>query len=412
MLFDSFDSPSEATRRSGPQTIPIAPRHEEPTAPRLVQPPPADALLSEGIAAFLARQAQEGAADLTIRGYRETAWSLLEFLGNPPLRELNAETCARWLDWLRSTPAYRRKRGAYPADITRQSVSRFLADPSPKYSDGKPRSASTIAKYCTQGGHLLRWLKVPVEIERRKRRKFRRLPPIVPKVDAIAQRWQAYLSAPGGTAAHRRQVVLTQALILLWGVRVEEGLTALEEDVEDHWVLVEGKRGMRINYLNSQALGIVRELRGRQHVWSWCQARYLRVSGWPWSLNKWHAFVRELGIDDGRKPQQDLRRRWSTWVHAKDPEVEKLLGGHGGDVIFDHYLDTLERVGPVMERFDLPALPGFEWPQAAYIHRPADWQGAWGAEQEGEAVAALTPPRTLYARFDRWLEQREREAAR
>jgi hypothetical protein len=33
------------------------------------------------------------------------------------------------------------------------------------------------------------------------------------------------------------------------------------------------------------------------------------------------------------------------------------------------------------------------------------------SEREQAIVAALTPPRTLYARFDRWLEQQERRAA-
>jgi len=377
-------------------------------SPRLVQPPSENAMLSEGIAAFLARQRQEGAAELTIRGYRETAWSLLEFLGDPPLRELNSETCVRWLDWLRETPAYRRKRGAYPREITRQSVSAFLSWPPPKFSSGRPRSATTIAKYCTQGGHLLRWLKVPVEIERRKRKKFNRLPPIVPKMDALVERWRAVLASVV-SQAHARQVVLTQALILLWGPRLSEALTALRADQEGHWVLVVGKTGMRISYLNSQALGIVQALRG-QSAWDWAANRHCRVSGWGWSVNKWHAFVRECGIDDGDKPQQDLRKRFSTWVKAKDQDVEKLLCGHGGDVIFRHYLDTLERVPAVMEPFTLPIVPGFAWPEPVYPHRPTHAE-SWGPEQEAAAAAALTPPRRLYERFDAWLAEQERRAA-
>ena len=302
------------------------------------------------------------------------------------------------------------QRGAYPKEITRASVSAFLSWPPPKFSDGKLRSATTIAKYCTHGGHLLRWLRIPVEIERRKRKKFNRLPPIVPKLDALVERWQAVLHSRVNSA-QARQIVLTQALILLWGTRLSEALTALREDQEGHWVLVEGKTGMRISYLNSQALGLVQALKG-QSAWDWAANRHCRVSGWGWSVNKWHAFVRECGIEDGDKPQQDLRKRFSTWCQAKDADVEKLLAGHGGDVIFRHYLDTLERVPAVMERFELPAVPGFAWPEPVYCHPPQNAEpGAWSLEQEAAAAAALTPPRRLYERFDRWLEEQERKAA-
>lgn len=381
-----------------------------PAPARLMQPPPPDAPLSEGIRCFLLRQEQEGAAELTLAEYRGAAWSLLEFLGlDPPLRELNRETAARWLDWLRTTPAYRRSRGAYPKHFTRQAVSDFFREPPPKNEGVKMRGAETVAKYCRQGCRLLRWLNVPVEVERRKRKRFRRLPPIVPKFDAIAGRWKEVLASPAVPTAQRRQIVLTQALLLLWGTRLAEGLTASLDDVEGHWSLVVGKTGMRINYLNSQALGIVQALRG-QLAWSWAAETHTRISGWPWSLNTWHSHVRECGVDDGEKPQQDLRKRFATWVRAKDPEVEMLLAGHGGGVIFDHYLDVLERVPGVMEQFELPQLDGFTWPAPVYLYRPAG-SGAWTAEQEAKATAALTPPKQLYARFDRWLEEQERRAA-
>ena len=381
--------------------------------PRLVQPPAAESPLSEGIAAFLARQEQEGAAQLTIRGYRETGWSLFEFLRcDPPLRELNQETLPRWLDWLRSTPIYRRKRGAYPPLFSRKSVSAFLAWPGAKRSlpGGKPRSNATVTKKRIEAASMLRWLKVPVEIERRKRRTFHRLPPIVPHWDGIAARWQSYLACGRVSPAHCRQVVLTQALILLWGVRLSEALTAALEDVEGHWVLCTGKTGMRLGYLNSQALGLVQALRG-QTAWDWAAQRHTRVAAWPWTANKWHSFVRDCRVDDGDKPQQDLRRRFSSWVQPRDADVEKLLAGHGGGVIFNHYLDTLRRVPPVMEEFCLPAVEGFVWPQPVYVHRPSAWQGAWGAAEEAAAAAAQTPPRQLYARFDAWLAEQERRAS-
>ena len=384
--------------------------------PRLVQPPAPESPLSEGVARFLLRQEQEGAATLTLANFRGTAWSLLEFLQcDPPLREMSGETAVRWIDWLRTTPVYRRKRGAYPRQFTRQSVSAFFAWTPPKRTKQAMRKAGTVAKYRREGCRMLRWLGVKVEIERRKKKVFRRLPPIVPKVDTIAERWRAVLASPAVSRSHARQVVLTQALILLWGVRLKEGLTTCLDNVEEHWVLCTGKTGMRLGYFNAQALGIVRALRG-QTVWEWAAARHGRVSNWPWGCNKWHHFVRQVGIDNGDKPQQDLRKRFATIVKAKDPEVEMLLAGHGGGVIFDHYLDTLERVPGVME--DFPALPDlglddWTWPEPVYLHRPENLgaDGPWGATEEAKAAAARTPPRRLYARFDQWLEEQERRAA-
>ena len=313
--------------------------------PRLMQPPPPTARLTEGIRCFLLRQEQEGSKAKTLAEYAGAAHSILEFLGHdPPIGEL-ADTAANWLDWLRTTPHYRRDRDAYPKHFETESWLAFFAAPPPKRSTGKLRGAETVAKYRRQGCRLLRWLGVSVELERRKRRKFRRLPPIVPKFDAIADRWRAVLASAAVSEAHRRRVVLTQALILLWGTRVEEALTASLDDVEGHWVLVAGKTGMRITYLNSQALAIVEALRG-QMAWSWARRPFTRVAHWPWSLSKWHKYVRDCGVDDGAKPQQDLRKRFSTWVHAKDPEVEMLLAGHGGGVIFDHYLDVIGAAWP------------------------------------------------------------------
>ena len=180
---------------------------------------------------------------------------------------------------------------------------------------------------------------------------------------------------------------MTQALILLWGVRLKEGLTASLDDVEGHWVLCTGKTGMRIGYLNSQALGIVQALRG-QAAWSFAPSRHNRVSGWPWGLGKWHQYVRACGIDDGEKPQQDLRKRFSTWTAAKDPQVEMLLAGHGGGVIFEHYLDTM---GPASRRdggFRLTGQStGGPGRRRIYPHRPPA-AATWGPADEAKAAAA------------------------
>ncbi len=101
--------------------------------PRLVQPPGPDAALSEGIARLMLRLEQEGSAELTLAHYRQTAWSLFEFLGrDPPIGQLDRETAARWLDWLRTTFVYRRARGAYPKWFTPSAVSAFLARMPPK----------------------------------------------------------------------------------------------------------------------------------------------------------------------------------------------------------------------------------------------------------------------------------------
>ena len=221
---------------------------------------------------------------------------------------------------------------------------------------------------------------------------------MVPKIEEIADRWRAILHS-GVSPDHARRVILTQALILLWGVRVSEGLTALVDDMEGHLVLVSGKTGLRISYLNSQALGLVKALSGHG-----------RLTGWRWTPARWHRLVQQCGIDDGAKPQQDLRKRFATWVSSRDADVEKLLAGHGGGVVFDHYLSTLEKVPAVMEDFALPDVPGWKWPDPVYLHRPLG-TSQWGPREEAAAAAVLTPPRTLYARFEAWLEEQERLAA-
>jgi len=402
-MFDPFfsePSASSAVNLSSPR-------------PRLMQPPSQDAYLAEGVAAYLLRQEQEGSAARTLQDSREAAWSFFEFLGGDlPIRELSRDVGARWLDWLRTTPSYRRQRGSYPTQFTHGSVSAFFGFPPMKHTAGR-RGPETVAKYWRTGSAILRFLGVALEVERRKRRRIRRLPPIVPKLDAIGARWRDVLTTKAGTASanDRRQVVLTQALILLWGTRLHEALSARLEDVEGHWCLVEGKTGMRFSYLNSQALGLVEALRG-QTLMPWAADRWFRISGWPWGLNTWHAFVRDCGAADGKQPPQDLRRRFSTWVNRRDAEVEKLLCGHGGGVIFDYYLDIMERVPAVLESFTLPevGVDGFAWPAPVFPHKPAG-AATWGPAEEAAAAKQLTPPAQLYARFDAWLDEQELLAA-
>ena len=232
----SFQQETGTARTSNGFTLPRPMNGHASTTLRLMQPPPATVPLSEGVRCFLLRQEQEGAAELTLAEYRGAAWSLFEFLqADPPWGELGPDLAPAWMDWLRTTPEYRRKRGAYPKHFSPQALKDFFAWPSPKNATEKFRGAETVAKYRRQGCRILRWLGIPVELERRKRRKYNRLPPIVPKFDEIIVRWQAILASTTATAAQRRQIVLTQALILLWGTRLAEALTASLDDMQGHW---------------------------------------------------------------------------------------------------------------------------------------------------------------------------------
>ena len=159
--------------------------------------------VSEGIARLMLRLEQEGSAELTLAHYRQTAWSLFEFLGrDPPIGQLDRETAARWLDWLRTTFVYRRARGAYPKWFTPSSVSAFLARMPPKRTGERLRSAGPSPSTAPRAATSFAGLGSPSKSEHRKRRKFRRLPPIVPKINAIAARWQATLQGPAVAPAH------------------------------------------------------------------------------------------------------------------------------------------------------------------------------------------------------------------
>ena len=160
---------------------------------RRIEPPGPEAALSEGIARFLLHLEHDGAAERSLAVYRMTAWSLVEFLErDPALGELDRDTAGEWLHWLDNTFSYRRGRGAYPKWFSPAEVADFLARDVPKAMREKSRSKATIDNYRTWGGHLLRWLGVHVDLDRRKRRKGWR-PPLVPEIDEIAVRWQAAL---------------------------------------------------------------------------------------------------------------------------------------------------------------------------------------------------------------------------
>ena len=68
------------------------------------------------------------------------AWSLFEFLqADPPWGELGPDIAPAWMDWLRTTPEYRRKRGAYPKHFSPQALRDFFAWPPPKNATEKFR---------------------------------------------------------------------------------------------------------------------------------------------------------------------------------------------------------------------------------------------------------------------------------
>ena len=177
----------------------------------------------------------------------------------------------------------------------------------------------------------------------------------------------------------RKRVVLTQALVLLTGMRIGEALRAAAADVEGHFLLLPPavvKTGVpRIIYLSGQALAIVDALRpaARQQTLFVDAPPSNRLTGWGKSLSSWHKLVADCTSPELRslleKRHQSLRRMISDWLQRRDPAAESLQLGHGsgGDanpVVFKSYLNTLHRAAKHLERYRLPSLDvqGFVWP--------------------------------------------------
>ena len=210
-------------------------------------------------------------------------------------------------------------------------------------------------------------------------------PPLVPTRATVRGWWRDCLSGPAvaGSAADRRRVVLTQALVLATGMRIEECLAAEIANVEGHWLLLpETKTHVpRILYLSGQALAIVAALHPPAQQQTLFdagddQAAGL-LAGWCQSLSSWHALVRACstaGPGPYPKRHQCLRKVLSTWLYKLDPVAESAQLGHGGGVVYTHYLAVLRSLPRLLERYRMPDLgvDGFAWPEPveSKVRRP------------------------------------------
>ena len=346
--------------------------------------------LSEEGAEFLRHQTARGLRPATLTQYRLAVWSFLEYVGCDlldPRRELPKDTNVQYVHWLRNTPIAPRKAHSLPKAITPASVRQFLLCPPRRSRPGALRQENTVGRQWRHAWPFLKWLGLPVEIEdRRQKPKLALPPPLVPS-RATIRGWWADCLGTGQTAAmppyaQRRRVVLTQALVLLTGMRIGEALRAAAADVEGHFLLLPPavvKTGMpRILYLSSQALGIVAALRPETQQGTLFHAapHQPRLLGWTKSMTAWHNLVRQCtspGQDATcEKRQQALRRKLSDWLERKDPAAEALQLGHGKGVVFDSYLDTLRRAARHLEMYRLPEIEAFPWPApvAAKLRRP------------------------------------------
>jgi hypothetical protein len=204
-----------------PQPRPIGPgRH----APAPLDP---SLRLSDCMAEFMRRQEAAGVAPGTLKQSRLTLWSIGEFVAcDPPRRELAAQTPAAYLDWLRTTPVAPRLAGSLPKRFTPESFRAFLRDP-PRRKRAAPdlRSEQTCGRYWRHACPFFAML----DLDRRDRPNLDLPPPAVPLRSTVCDWWRDCLGGRhGGTPAERRRVVMTQALVLLTGMRIDECLAARE----------------------------------------------------------------------------------------------------------------------------------------------------------------------------------------
>jgi len=365
------------------------------------EPPVARPLLrlSDGLAAFFTdwlpdRDLKAG----TLAEYRKAAWMFVEFVGcDAPLRELPADTFRRFLRWLRGTAIAPRTPWSLPKAITPATVAAFLASaPSRETTQGDRREYS-LQHYLAHVKPMLEFFGIPTAIPRRERPTLRLPPPMVPSLETIAAWWRdAVLHGAKGV-----RVVLTQALVFLTAMRIEETLKARIADVEGRFLLVRiSKTGPRIIYLNRQALGIVAALHalpgatrkgrsGKKRPSSLQLALFDAsdyLAAWGQSNSAWHKLVKlctGAGLHNPRvKRHQCLRQRCATWLNRRDVPVHHAQLGHEGGVDLKHYVAVLEEMPKHLEDWRLPPLdvPGFEWPP------PVD-------------VPLRVPPERLYNEF-------------
>jgi hypothetical protein len=353
-------------------------------------------LYSEVVTAYLARRQADGHPKRTLDGDRVEAWSILRFLGRDltleAIRKLHPNLLAEWIDWLRQTEATKARPRSLPRDFSPASLARVLA--APPLSMGRPRRESTIMRHLQHGRQLIAWLGQSQKLDRKRMPRPRKLPPMVPDFDEIAEYWRGVLRGRQGdaTSAERRRVVLSQAAMLLSGMRKEEALFCERGCLEGQWLLLRPdwvKTGVpRLVCLNGQALGIAAALQG-QLTFGFAAGKRHRVLGWPWSLSHWDHTVAACGLQPFAKPQQTMRQRCSSWLRKRDPDAESLQLGHGGGgVVSTFYLDTLQELPAIMAGLRLPdlAVEGFQWPAAI--------------------EASPRVPRRLYEELDALLNQR------
>ena len=366
--------------------------------------------LSEAIGRFLLAREQKPVRLSTLALDRQSAWSLVEFLGADPtigelrasaiaddtgrleasaelpsaaasLQEASAElpsTAERWLKWLRETPWIQRKRGSYPTQFTPATVSAFLTWKPASRSSGKFRNERTIGRFWRQARPLLDWLGLDVVLAKASKPRTKKAKRLVPTRGNIGTRWDDVIAGTSGTAcaADRRRVVLLQGLVLCTGMRIEECLVASREWLEGHWLLITDSKTHqpRVIYVTGQGLAIIEALRGNiQQGMPWAADRFQRVSAWPWSKGRWHRLVGKCGLHG--KSHQILRQRLTTWLRAAifrrglDPAIECAQLGHGGGVIIENYLDYLRPLPRLLGHFELPEVRGFQWPEAIQAGR-------------------------------------------
>ena len=309
------------------------------------------------------------------------AWSLLRFVGADlsllALQKLHPNLAAEWIAWLRATEPTQAIPWSLPKGFTQQGVAEFLRDCQlhpPRPMAGKTRRRNATVNRCWRdgGSQLLKWLGQPAKLTRQELPKRGCPTPFVPTIDDLVGDWQGILTARTGAAtpSQRRRVVLTQAFLLLTGLRKGEALLVEQDGLAGHFLFVPAAitkpRIPKLICVNAQALGIAAALRG-QLTFGFAHGKRHRLLGWPYTPGHFEKLVAACGAAPWKHRQQVLRQRCSTWVRARDPDAEQVQLGHGGgDVITRCYLDKLRELPALMNQFSLPPLdvPGWAWPAA------------------------------------------------
>ena len=358
-----------------------------------------DSRLSEAIAEFLANQR---GAERTRSETKEALFYYVEFVGADfPVRELPRDDPVEFLAWLSDTPSAPRKAHSLPKEVTPSSVAHFLACPPPRSQPRGPRSEQRLGSIYRAVRPFFAWLGMDTRLPADERPNLALPPPLVPTLDMVAAWWRHILSAPGlvmansraqrprpVTRAMRRRGVLTQAYALLTGMRLGELLAACLVHVEGPWLLIPQTKikRPRIIYQSPAALGIAAALRvpddGQLTLFAGLDEPEAddRVAGWQFTRRTWSVVTRSCKLPGPAaytaKPHQALRRMCSEFMQPRDAVAEAAQLGHGGGVVFTHYLDTLSRIPPVLDALVLPSLSTldprlstFSWPDAIAVER-------------------------------------------